>query len=78
VSEDLGLEAARRAFESGELGVGDDLDVEVAPDLDQLGGQRAHRAVVGGEGLVELRHVAAEGWLLLDQIDLVPPLGKIE
>ena len=61
-----------------ELRVGDDVDVQVPPGLDQLGGQGAHRAVVGGEGLVELRHVAAEGRRLLDEVDLVAALGEVE
>ena len=78
VVEDLGLEVAGLALEAGELGVGDDLDVEVAAGLDQLGRQGAHRAVVGGEGLVELRHVPAEGRRLLDEVDLVPALGEVE
>ena len=54
------------------------VDVEVPAGLDQLGRQRAHRAVVGGEGLVELRHVTAQGRRLLDEVDLVPPFGKVE
>ena len=78
VVEDLGPEVAGLALEAGELGVGDDLDVEVPPGFDQLRRQRAHRAVVGGEGLVELRHVAAEGRRLLDEVDLVPALGEVE
>ena len=47
-------EVAGTAFEPGELGVGDDLDVEVASGFDQLRRQRAHRTVVGREGLIEL------------------------
>ena len=78
VVEDLGAEGAGLALEADELGVGDDLDVEVAPGLDQLRRQGAHRAVVGGEGLVELGHVAAEGRRLLDQVDLVAALGEVE
>ncbi len=60
VVEDLRPEVAGAALEPGELRVGDDLDVQVPPGFDELRRQRAHRAVVGGEGLVELRHVAAE------------------
>ncbi len=75
---DLGAEAARLALEADELGVGDDVDVEVSPGLYELGRQGAHRTVVGGEGLVELGHVATEGRGLLDEVDLVPPFGKVE
>ena len=76
--EDLGVELAGLALEADELGVGDDLDVQVPAGLDQLGRQGAHRAVVGGEGLVELGHVATQGRGLLDEVDLVPPFGKVE
>src|SRR5664280_1126523 len=78
VVEHLGLEVPRLSFEAGELRIGDDVDVEVPAGLDQLRRQRAHRAVVGGEGLVELRHVAAKGRRLLDEVDLVPAFGQIE
>jgi len=50
----------------------------VPPGLDQLGRDSAHGAVVGGEGLVELGHLAANGRLRLDQVDLEAPLGEIE
>ena len=75
---DLGAEAAGLALEADELGVGDHVDVEVTPGLYELGRQRAHRTVVGGEGLVELRHVTTQGRRLLDEVDLVPPFGKVE
>ena len=41
--------------------VGEDVYVEVSSRLHQLGGDDAHGAVVGGEGLVQLSHVAADG-----------------
>ena len=78
VVEDLGREVARLALEADELGVGHHVDVEVTPRLDQLRGERAHGAVVGGEGLVELGHVPAERWGFLDEIDLVPAFGEVQ
>ncbi len=48
-------------FEGQDLRAGEDLDVEVPPHVHQLGADGAHRAVVGGEGLVQLGHVAADG-----------------
>jgi len=42
------------------LGKGKDLDVGMPADLDQLGCEYSHRAVVGRKGLVELGHVAAD------------------
>ncbi len=75
---DARLEVAGLASQAGELGVGDDLDVEVAAGLDELGGKGAHRAVVGGEGLVELSHVPAEGGGFFHEVDLVPAFGQVE
>jgi len=78
VVEDLRREVARLPLETDQLRIGDDLDVEVASGLDELGRQGAHRAVVGRERLVELGHVAAEGRRLLDEVDLVAALGEVE
>ncbi len=78
VTIDPGAEVARLALEADQLRGGDHLDVEMSAGLDQLGRQRAHRAVVGGEGLVELGHMATQGRCPLDEVDLVPPFGEIE
>jgi hypothetical protein len=50
--------------------IGKDLYVGMPADLDQLGCEYSHRAVVGREGLIELGHVAAYARRLLDQIYL--------
>jgi hypothetical protein len=60
------------------LGQGQKLDVEVPADLDQLGRNNSHRAVVCGEGLVELRHHPADGGGFFDQINIKTSVGKIE
>jgi len=57
---------------------GQKLDVEVPADLDQLGRDNSHRAVVCGEGLVELRHHSADGGGFFDQINIKTGVGKIE
>ena len=75
---DLRLEVTGLALEIGELGVRDDLDVEVAAGLHELGRQRAHGAVVGGERLVELGHVPAKCGRPLDEVDLVAAFGQIK
>ncbi len=46
--------------------------------FDQARADIAHGAVVGGERLVQLRHVPADGRLLFDEIDLEALLGEIE
>jgi len=65
-------------FNSVDLGVGEDLYVGMPVAFDELRGLDAHGAVIGGEGLVELRHLAADGGRLLHQIDLVARGGEIE
>ena len=49
--------------------VGENFDVGVPADLDQLRCENSHRAVVRREGLVELGHVAADRGRLLDEVD---------
>ena len=70
-------EIARLATQFLQLGTGDDLDIQVAATFHQLGGHDAHGAVVGGESLVQLGHDAADGRLLLQQIDLEARLGQV-
>ncbi|MCX5892332.1 MAG: hypothetical protein NTW80_05045, partial [Deltaproteobacteria bacterium] len=51
------------AFLAGNLlhfAQGVQLDVDVPADLDQLGRNNSHGAIVGGKGLVDLRHGAAD------------------
>ena len=43
------------------FGIGEDLYVGVPADLDQLGRENSHRAVIGGVGLVQLSHVPPNG-----------------
>ena len=53
-------------------------DVGVAARLDQARRYGAHGAVVGGEGLVELRHVSTDSRLSFDEIHLKALIGQIE
>ena len=64
-------EVSGLALDAVDIGVGHQLDVGRPVGFDELRRLDAHRAVVGREGLVELRHFAADGRRLLDQIDLV-------
>ncbi len=47
-------------------------------DLDQFGCKYSDGAVIGRKGLVELSHVAANGWRLVHQVNLKTRAGKIE
>jgi hypothetical protein len=44
-----------------DFGEGKQFDIDVPADLDQLGGDNSHGAVIGGECLVQLRHHPANG-----------------
>ncbi len=47
-------------------------------DLDQFGCEYSHGAIIGGKGLVELRHVAADARRLFNQKDLETGSGEIK
>jgi hypothetical protein len=76
--KELHLEISRFTGNFLNFRKGEKLDVEMPADLDQLGRDNSHRAVVGGEGLVELRHDTADRRLFFDQIDVIAGIGKIE
>ncbi len=52
-----------------DLGIGQQGDVGVVANLNHLGCQDAGRAVEGGEGLVKLGHMPADGRFALHQVD---------
>lgn len=47
-------------------------------DFDQSGCKYSYGAIVGGEGLVKLGHMAAKGRRLVHQIDLKTRSGQIK
>jgi hypothetical protein len=55
------LEVSRFPFYTVNLGISQNLYIWMPADLDQFGGEDSHRAVIGGEGLVKLGHMAAYG-----------------
>ncbi len=71
-------EVPRGALDRLDFGIGQLLDVQVSAAIDHSRSERAHRAVVGRERLVELGHHAADGGAFFDQIDLVSGLGQIQ
>jgi hypothetical protein len=48
-------------FYTVNFGIGQDLDIGMPADLDQFGSEYSHGAVIGGIGLIELGHMAADG-----------------
>ncbi len=44
-----------------QIRIGDEFNVQVPADLDQFGRDDSHGAIIGGKGLVQLRHGAPDG-----------------
>ncbi len=74
----LGREATGLTFEIFHLGVGDHVNIEMPADLHQLGGDDTHGTVVCRKCLVQLCHDAANGWRLVNQMDIVTRIGQVE
>ena len=72
------MEIADKAAHLFDLRVGVDVNFFVLRAVDHFGGQNARRAVKRRERLVDLRHLAADGRLLFDDIDLETRLCDIE
>ena len=77
-SSDADTEIAGPAVDTDQIGVGEDLDVGVTAGLHQLGGDHAHGAVIGGERLVQLGHIPADGRLLLEEEHLEAGVRTVE
>jgi hypothetical protein len=61
-----------------QFGEGVNIDVAVPADLDQLGGNDSHGAVIGGEGLVQLGHNPANSRPFFHQVDIISGVGQIQ
>ena len=55
------LEVSCLPFYTVNFSIGQDLYVGMPADLDQFGREYSHRTVIGGIGLVQLSHMAANG-----------------
>ncbi len=75
---DANVEVARLAGDGVDLAVGQQFDIQMPAGLDELGREDAHRAVVGGEGLVQPGHDAADGRVGLEEVDLLAGVGQVE
>ena len=56
------LEVSCFPFYPINIGIGQDLHIHLPVDTDQLGCEYSHGAVVGGESLIKLGHLAAKSW----------------
>src|SRR5208283_5409675 len=70
------LEVADVPIHLGHFGVGPQGDIGMGAHRRHLRGQDAGGAIEGGEGLIELGHVAADGRFPLHQVDLLAGVGK--
>jgi hypothetical protein len=72
------LEASYFPFYTVNFSIGEDLYVGMPADLDQLGCEYSHGAVIGGKGLVKLGHMAPNARRFLNQVNLKAGSGKIK
>jgi hypothetical protein len=72
------LEISGLAFYSRDFGIDEKVDVEMPSCIDQLGADSTHGAVIGGEGLIELSHVAADSGVAFNEMHEVALISKIE
>ena len=71
-------EIAHVTIDMGHFSPGEQGNVGMNARRDHLGGENAGGAVEGGEGLVELSHVTANGGLTLNQENMVTCVGDLE
>jgi hypothetical protein len=74
----LHVKPTRLSGYPGDFREGVELDVVMPADLDQLGRQNSHGAVIGGKGLIQLRHGPADGRLLFHQMYKIAGVGQIQ
>jgi hypothetical protein len=72
------LEVSYFPFYTVDFSIGEDLDIGMPADLDQFGCEYSYGAVVGGKGLVQLGHMAADARRLFNQVDLKAGVGEIK
>jgi hypothetical protein len=57
---------------------GNEFNVDVPADLDQFGRDNSHGTVIGGKGLIQLRHNPADGTGFFNEIDIITGIGHIQ
>jgi len=78
ILKDLYLKVSFLSGDALHLTEGQKLNIEMPADLDQFGRKDSHGAIIGGKGLVQLRHDATDGRRSLHQIDIVPGVGQVQ
>jgi len=76
--EDLDLEVPLFSAQIHHLTEREEFDVKMPADLDQFRGKDSHGAIIGGEGLVQLRHDPSNRGRFLHQIDVVSRVCKVK
>ena len=66
------------AFHLFHISHGDELNIEMTPAFHQLRGENTHGTIIGGKGLVQLRHAPADGGGLFHQADMKTGVGQIQ
>ena len=72
------LEVSCFPLDTVNFSIGQDLYIGMPADLDQFGREYSDGTVIGGKGLVELGHMAANGRSLVDQVNFKTRSGKIK
>jgi hypothetical protein len=70
--------ATRFPFHVKKLGIRQDLYIEMATKLNELGRKDSHGTIVSGEGLIQLSHDSPDARSLLYHIDEITRFGQIE
>jgi hypothetical protein len=73
-----GFKFARLTHHIYYLGVGENFDIRMPTCLNQFRGDRAHGAVIGGEGLIQLRHFPTDGGFRFDQMNLKSLVSQVK
>ena len=73
-----GREIAGLTVDLNDLGINQNVNIEMPTGFDQLGADGAHSAVVRREGLIELCHVSADGGLGFHEIDAVALVSQVK
>ena len=55
-----------------------DLYIRVPSNLDELRSEYSYRAIISGKSLIKLRHMAADGRCLINQVNLKTRSGEVE
>ena len=75
---DLDLKITDLAREFSYLAVSQQINVRMPTDIQQLRRENSYRAIIGGKGLVQLGHFAADTGVLFHQVDLDAHVAQIQ